>query len=186
MARVRESWCRRRPAGGFTLVELMLVVTMIGIMSSIALVSFGRYVKKSRTSEAVGHLQKLWVGAISYYEADHADNTGRMMDRQFPGSCGVGIENDCCNNPDGTNRCPGNAVVYQSDPWKSLGFNIADSHFYRPIFFACPDPKKNMDARAWGDLDCDGTYGEFIRKATVMPNGEVTSYATPAVINETE
>jgi prepilin-type N-terminal cleavage/methylation domain-containing protein len=183
MARAQQPRHERRD-GGFSLVELMMVVTMIGIMSSIALVSFGRYVKKSRTTEAANHLQKLWLGAVSYFETDHADNTGNMVPHQFPGSCGVSIESDCCNNPD--KRCDGSSFVYTFEPWRSLTFNIADRHFYRPIFWACPDPTKNLEIQAWGDLDCDGTYAQFIRKGSVQANGELQGYTTPAVVNELE
>jgi prepilin-type N-terminal cleavage/methylation domain-containing protein len=169
---------------GFSLVELMMVVAMIGILSSIGGVAWMRYVKKSRTSEAVGHLQKMWVGAMSYYESDHADSSGGMLDKQFPGDCSYTWEEDCCSFPD--QRCPGSHPVYMEEPWKSLGFNIADKHLYRPAFTACPDSKHNMVAEAQGDLDCDGTPSVFIRKANVLPNGDVQGYATPAVINETE
>jgi prepilin-type N-terminal cleavage/methylation domain-containing protein len=175
---------RRPGTAGFSLIELMLVVTMIGILASIAGAAWQRYAKRSRTTEAVGHLQKLWAGAMAYYEADHADSNGAMLDKQFPGSCGVAIESDCCNYPD--QHCPGSDIVYTLDPWKALNYNIADRHLYRPIFWGCPDPKKNLWAEAWGDLDCDGIQARFIRKANVLPNGDLMGYATPAVVNETE
>jgi prepilin-type N-terminal cleavage/methylation domain-containing protein len=174
----------RRRGAGFSLIELMLVVAMIGILSSIAGVAWLRYVKKSRTTEAAGHLQKMWAGAMSYYEADHANAAGTLLDKQFPGSCGVAFEGNCCNFPD--QRCPGSNAVYLTDPWLALGFNIPDKHLYVPIFWGCPDPKRNMWAEVWGDLDCDGVTSKFIRKANVLGNGDVQGYATPAVINETE
>ena len=42
-----------------------------------------------------------------------------------------------------------------------------------------------MWAEAWGDLDCDGQLGRFIRRATVV-NGDIQSYPAPAVVNELE
>jgi prepilin-type N-terminal cleavage/methylation domain-containing protein len=174
----------RRLSLGFSLIELMLVVCMIGILSSIAGVAYMRYVKKSRTAEAVSHLQKMWTGAMSYFEADHADNAGRVLDKQFPGDCNAVIENDCCLKQD--QRCAGSDPVYLGEPWKSLGYNIAEKHLYRPVFWGCPNPKKNMWAEAWGDLDCDGVQSKFIRKANVLPNGDVQGYGTPAAVNETE
>jgi prepilin-type N-terminal cleavage/methylation domain-containing protein len=170
---------------GFTLIELMLVVAMIGILSSIGGVAWMRYVKRSRTTEATGHLQKMWTGAMAYYETDHADDHGAMLDRQFPTNDTGDVEPDCCDSPD--QRCPGNAAVFQEQPWKALNFNIADKHLYRPIYVGgFPNPKTNLWLETWGDLDCDLTPAKFIRRANVMPNGDVQGYATPAIVNETE
>ena len=176
---------QRSRSTGFTLIELMLVVAMIGILSSIGGVAWMRYVKRSRTTEATGHLQKMWTGAMAYYESDHAAANGTMLSRQFPDPGEV--EPDCCDpgNPD--QRCPGNDPVYQEEPWKSLNYNISAKHLYRPIYVGgFPDATKNLWLESWGDLDCDGTFAKFIRRANVMPSGDIQGYATPAIVNETE
>jgi prepilin-type N-terminal cleavage/methylation domain-containing protein len=175
---------QRSKRAGFSLVEVMMVVAMIGILATLAGTAWMRYVKRSRTSEAVGHLQKMWAGSLAYYEADHSNSAGVMRDKQFPGDCTPVTEPDCCGNSD--QRCKGSDPVYQLDPWKSLSFNLSDKHLYRPQYTACPDPKRNMVAEAFGDLDCDGVLSRFIRKADVQTNGDVGGYGTPAVINETE
>jgi prepilin-type N-terminal cleavage/methylation domain-containing protein len=189
-ARARDPQRRQhRSQTGFTLVELMIVVFMIGVLSSLIGAAYMRNVKRSRTTEAVGHLQKMWVGAIAYYETDHAANGGTMLSKQFPGDCNSFVdyvEPDCCLGPGA--HCPGNDAVYQdmAGPFPSIGFNIPDQHLYMPHYGACPDPTKNLWIEVWGDLNCDTTYSKFTRMANVGASGDVEGYLTPAVLNEVE
>lgn len=57
---------------GFTLIELMIVVAIIGILAAIAIPNFLRYQAKSRQSEAKTNLGGVFVAQTSYYGENSA------------------------------------------------------------------------------------------------------------------
>lgn len=57
-------------ARGFTLIELMLIVAIIGILSSIALPQFAKVVRKSQEGTTLGNLACMRA-AIGIYVGDH-------------------------------------------------------------------------------------------------------------------
>ena len=58
---------KRNNKKGFTLIELMIVVAIIGIMAAIAIPNFLNYMCKSKQSEAKVGLGTLATGQESYY-----------------------------------------------------------------------------------------------------------------------
>jgi type IV pilus assembly protein PilA len=56
-----------RSKKGFTLIELMIVVAIIGILAAIAIPNFLKFQAKSKQSEAKSNLGAIYTGEISYY-----------------------------------------------------------------------------------------------------------------------
>ncbi len=52
---------------GFTLIELMIVVAIIGILAAIAIPNFLKFQAKSKQSEAKSNLGAIYTGEIAYY-----------------------------------------------------------------------------------------------------------------------
>ncbi|MFC7408053.1 type IV pilin protein [Hydrogenophaga atypica] len=49
---MQTAFCRKRHQGGFTLIEVMITVVIVGILSAVALPAYTSYIQKSRRTEA--------------------------------------------------------------------------------------------------------------------------------------
>ena len=65
MVPIQHNWMHQRKAG-FTLVELMIVVAVIGILAAIAVPNFLSYRNKSRIASAIGTGESIRAAFASF------------------------------------------------------------------------------------------------------------------------
>ncbi len=82
----------QKKEGGFTLVELMIVVAIIGILAAIAIPAFLRYIKQSKTSEAEAIMKKMSEGSKAYFTSEQKYQPANDGDQPWHPKGGTGTE----------------------------------------------------------------------------------------------
>ena len=153
---------RRITAGGFTLVELMIVVVILGVLAAVALPSFNRYVRRSRTTEAVTNIQRIFAAQVTYNNQIHE----RSVNGHF-----VNAPATPARAPN-SGKYPANIALWAGiAEWTELGFAMEGAHYFQ---YESPGNTAGFTASAHGDLDGDGSLSTFNRVG-VMVSGEVQS-----------
>lgn len=155
---------RRHRAGGFTIIELMVVTAILGVLASIALPAFMKNARRAKLSEATLQLNRIYVSSKSYIlETHRTAGLGTDAIPQFPDTELITPAVPCCNFAGG--KCPVNPTDWTSQTWQALMFEVNDPHYYRYEYIstgtANPGVGSNFFAVARGDLNCDGRQSDI-------------------------
>ena len=149
----------------------MVVVCIVGLLSSVGLSSFTKYLKMAKTVEAHESLYKLRLGARQYYAIDHWNAQAKLTPRQFPGNIkDIPATGPCCR------RCVTPNEEWISGGWNSLVFSLAEAHFFEYRFHTNGvNFKATYSAQAIGDLDCDNVNSTLEIRGAIDSDGSVVT-----------
>lgn len=157
-------WRWSRSRGGFTLIELMIVVAIIGVLAAIAIPAFVGYVRRSKTSEATTNLSLMFTSASGYYEMERSS---KGITATAAGAC---VITGAGPLPNATPTGSKHTYDYLTDSsFASLGFSVVDPHYYAYQIVSdnggnCGNSASDdvvYTFRAYGNLDDDTVNSTF-------------------------
>jgi type IV pilus assembly protein PilA len=157
--------------GGFTLIELMIVVAIIGILAAVAIPAFMDYMKKGKSTEAELQLAKIKTNAKAAYNTDSSYPT--VTPALTPAAtC-------CAQDFGGKKKCAVAAGDWNIAAWQAIDFQLDEPFFFQYQYTGVAGGV-SYSVTAVGDLDCDTTTITYTLTGTSAGGNPASSLTKPA------
>ena len=153
---------------GFTIIELMIVVVIIGVLAAVAIPMFMGHMKHAKASEAMLQLNKMAIDAKTYYFANtkYPQGTAAVL----PGADGAA----CAQ---ANKRFPVSSAWAADSTWSALGFQVDEPNMFSYHFAS--NSLTVAQGTAVGDLDCDGVKITYILNLNAQQEPAATYIQPP-------
>jgi type IV pilus assembly protein PilA len=175
----------RRDGTGFTLIELMIVVCIVGILSVLAVYGVRKYIANTKTAEARNALGRMGNAVAIAYEKENMESSvmpqgsTALYSRQLCKSASLSV-------PQGIGQVQGSKYMSTSADWNTdaagnsgfacLSFTIDEPQYYMYSYSArgSASPGDSFTGTANGDLNGDGIQSTFSYTGAISSNYVLT------------